>query len=370
MTRSLPWAKKQEREESASRKTCPVIRQSSIICNNATAKTRSSDKCVKELHYSSAINSITPSQKVGFEERHNAHIPSSHSLMQDGFDADDKWRMVEDELLETAKTLTQSLRQAEYKRLMKNMMDERNSGAYKISRPTTITSQSIGKAEGLNVRGQKNVAKRKFAYQNDANDSDDEDETPWMNDDCLADLMTSHETKETELMDLPHAGSPDDPSVISRHKNFSSSAEIIPGVRNIVQDPDSDEDDDLDCSPSLYPVHHILKKSINNSHAHFDRTTGREPTLETKAMTTVASSGYPYQEKMSNSTTDVPQNRLNTLAGLDNDYANMKHFLSKDERTHNKNRKILSIKNSTHKLEEEKYNTKSISLCEIPTFLV
>ena len=66
--------------------------------------------------------------------------------MHDGFDADDKWRMVEDELLETAKTFTQSLRQAEYERLMKNVMNGKSSGPSYISRSTVLTFSVYGKS--------------------------------------------------------------------------------------------------------------------------------------------------------------------------------------------------------------------------------
>lgn len=374
MTRSLPWITKQEREKNASRKTGAITKQSSVSHNGATTNAPLIENTVKGIQHTSSISSLPLLKGRRDDERHPAHVSSKCSLMRDGFDADDKWRMVEDELLETAKTFTQSLRQAEYERLMNNALDGRSSGAHRISRPTIITSQSIGKAQGLNVHRQKITSKRKFAQENYAKDDYDEDDAPWLNDDCLADLMTGCETKVKELMDPSDASSPDNPPVMSRQMNLSSGDKRTQDVRSIVQDPDSDEDDDLDCSPSLSASHDFSRKpvSINNDNGHIqsNRNISWHTNSEKKSTNKYMSDICCHQETMSYSTTGIPQNRLNTSKASDNDCAVVESLPTRVERSNEKNHKLLSLKSSIAKTSKRRFSSKAVSLNEIPTFLV
>ena len=367
MTRSLPWVTKREREKNAS-KTRAIFNQPSKSHVSAAANAFSIHKCVKEAPHSSAINPIPPFQEDELDQSHKTHDLSRHGLMHDGFDADDKWRMVEDELLETAKTFTQSLRQAEYEKLMKNIMDGKSSGTYKISRPTIFTSQTISKAKGLNVQGQKKAPKRKLAK-----DSDDEDDTPWMKDDCLADLMTSFNTNAIELMDIPEAGLPDDPPVVSRPKNFSSSGKITQGACSTDQDPDSDTNDDLDYFPSTYPIRNLGKKpAYNDDRVQSDFSTIRreETGLEAQTMYSVTSDSYPKKDKTRKATTEVPRNRVDTTIGPNNGCVNIKQSPFQGDGILQKKPITLSLKSNTQKFDKKKYNTKAVPLHEIPTFLV
>lgn len=374
MTRSLPWVTKQEREKNAPKKTRAIIKQSSVSHDGTITNASSTENNAKDIQHTSYISSVPLLKGSGDDERHPPHVSSSYSLMRDGFDADDKWRMVEDELLETAKTFTQSLRQAEYEKLMKNVLDGRSSRAYKISRPTIITFQSVGKAQGLSVHRQKNASKRKFAQENYAKDDYDEDDAPWMNDDCLADLMASRETKVTELMDHPDASSPDNPSVRSKQMNLSLGDKSAQDVRSIVQNPDSGEDDDLDCSPSLCAIDDIPRKPVSNnsdySYIQPNHSISRNTKSEKKSMDKFTSDIYCHQENMSSSATEKSQNRLYTSDAPDNDCVTVEYLPTRIERAHEKNHRLLSLKSNTANSNKRKFSSNTVSLYEIPTFLV
>lgn len=61
-----------------------------------------------------------------------------NSLMDEGLDKDDKFRMVEDEFLDAAKRFTQHLHAAEYQRLKKAVRSQNAAAISSISRPVTI----------------------------------------------------------------------------------------------------------------------------------------------------------------------------------------------------------------------------------------
>jgi hypothetical protein len=81
------------------------------------------------------------------------------SLMNEGLEKDDRFRMVEDEFLDAAKQFTQHLHAAEYQRLKKAARSQNAAAINSISRPVTIQmpDETRRKVEGV-ARAKKHAA--------------------------------------------------------------------------------------------------------------------------------------------------------------------------------------------------------------------
>jgi hypothetical protein len=125
--------------------------------------------------------------------------------MIEGLDGDDRWVQVEDEFLTTAKLFTQHLHHAEYQRLKRQARSKNASAIHRISRPvdstTKLSTESRIKIQGAEQRhNQKNTLTNIIGAANlgRRDESDSEDEDPFMNDPRLAGLMT-HRDSSTKL---------------------------------------------------------------------------------------------------------------------------------------------------------------------------
>ncbi|KAI9827234.1 MAG: hypothetical protein M1832_005372 [Thelocarpon impressellum] len=136
--------------------------------------------------------------------------PPEEEFIRDGMDADDKYIMVEDEFLATAKTFTQHLHHAEYIRL-KNLARTRNSSAAKsIARPVDSLTDM---RQDLKMQKLANAAstKQKAALQNlmdpmavgalgqwELDEDDDREDDPWVGT-SLQNLMTTPKRAQQSL---------------------------------------------------------------------------------------------------------------------------------------------------------------------------
>jgi hypothetical protein len=111
--------------------------------------------------------------------------------MRDGLDADDAWRLVEDEFEVTAKLFTRHLHHAEYQRL-KRLAKTRNQGA--VDAITGIEPQAL-RAEGDNHQDPVQAHLLRPAMNNSRTEVDMRSEDLRLNDPKLAGLM-SHKQKD------------------------------------------------------------------------------------------------------------------------------------------------------------------------------
>ena len=186
-----------------------------------------------------------------------------------------------------------------------------------------------------------------------------------MNDDCLADLMTSRVMKDTELLDPPSAKSLDDSTSLNEKKNAISSNLISKNERNIDQSLDSDEDRDLDCSPATLSTLRTWEQNLQNSHTQPNNKIidGETTTLERGKMEKTTFSNDQKQSKVINAAAEKSRYH-------DDHGAVVKHASHYSGQGYCKNSKTMSIRRNVLKSDEKKYNPKSVTLHEIPTFLV
>jgi hypothetical protein len=120
--------------------------------------------------------------------------------MQEGLAGDDIWVMVEDEFLATARLFTRHLHHAEYQRLKKLARSQNASAIQNISRAvddtTPLSIESRKKLEASAQRKQQrnavtNILGTKNGTEQDESESEEDD--PWMRDPRLAGLMVQRE---------------------------------------------------------------------------------------------------------------------------------------------------------------------------------
>ncbi|TPX09088.1 uncharacterized protein E0L32_001650 [Thyridium curvatum] len=105
--------------------------------------------------------------------------PPTESLMIEGADNDDKYRMVEDELLATAKMFTAHLHNAEYQRLKKLAKSQNAETIKNISRPVTGNMTDLVRRRQTTLSRtarQRAGIKRARARVNDGDGDSDDDE--------------------------------------------------------------------------------------------------------------------------------------------------------------------------------------------------
>lgn len=291
--------------------------------------------------------------------------------MHDGYDADDKWRMVEDELLETAKTFTQSLRQAEYERLMKNVMNKKDARSH-ILRPIISTSLPLGRTNKPNACAQKKSLTRLPAQHDCIETSDEEDDAPWMNDDCLADLMTSKAINDREIMGLTDTDLVSGYAFLKKQKKAPSNDTVIQTNCNTNQILDSEDEDDLDRSSINCGIPCTTKQTLQSSGVDSTYQFIHGRATASKQKETCKST---FNESLGQTKDQFVAKTFETQnvegEGVQNDcIAVAKHALHKGGQTSRKDPRTVSIRGSLQKQDKKKYNPKSITLHEIPTFLV
>lgn len=186
--------------------------------------------------------------------------------MRDGADADDAWRLVEDEFEVTARLFTRHLHHAEYQR-QKQLAKRRNQGAVDAitgpaSGKTDPSAQSPRPRQGA-VQAERS---KKVIYdvRDEANGKGDD---PWLRDPRLAGLM-SHKQNRTPLakIDAMHStsraahGFSKGQSSPPKRRKYAPSLSIQPeeGVskipRQVSFEQDDDDSDDLDAPSYRAPA--------------------------------------------------------------------------------------------------------------------
>lgn len=124
--------------------------------------------------------------------------------MIDGFNNDDRYRMVEDEFLDVAKEFTQHLHAAEYQRMKKSAKAKNAATINAISRPVTtrMGDQTRRKVESV-VRAKKQADAIKDIHGDQPRDEGDSDESqgPWLGT-ALHGLMEKPRASAVPLTDI------------------------------------------------------------------------------------------------------------------------------------------------------------------------
>ncbi|RAL61197.1 hypothetical protein DID88_010276 [Monilinia fructigena] len=184
--------------------------------------------------------------------------PPVESLMEEGLENDDKYRIVEDEFLTVAKSFTVHLHTAEYKRLEKIAKSRNADTINSISRPVVgrMTDATKRKTEETTrSKDQRNILEKLVGKKEDElSDGSDEETLPFVGT-SLYGLMTSPKKRGISLMNISSptkttraaAGFRNPTKMKAIHcppsPTFKHKTEVID------MDPDStasEDDDDLD----------------------------------------------------------------------------------------------------------------------------
>ncbi|KAK4574561.1 hypothetical protein LTR86_001402 [Recurvomyces mirabilis] len=197
MPRTLPWL-----AQAAKTTGAQLTSASSPAPGQKRAATPSEDLVDSDLNTTGVG---TPKQRA---KRRTGRSPStspppalpSVEYMQEGYDADDIWIMVEDEFYTTAQTFTQHIHHAEYVRLKKLAKARGAKTLQAIARPTDgRTEQSMSTKIRLEAeaRGMKAQAGLKGLLA--GSDGEEEDRDAYMHDPHLAGLMTGSQKVAPDL---------------------------------------------------------------------------------------------------------------------------------------------------------------------------
>lgn len=178
--------------------------------------------------------------------------------MIEGFDADDRYRMVEDEFLAMAGSFTRHLHAAEYQRL-KDAANNQNADMIRtISRPVTgrmtdlvkkrQSALALAASQRKGLKGVLGKRKGRVA-QDDGTDDDDEDgELPWAGT-SLQGLMESPKKKAVVLPAGSTAAASESRGSSTLGMGLGRSRDVRPST--FATATDEDDEDDLDSQPRL-----------------------------------------------------------------------------------------------------------------------
>ncbi|KAK3707487.1 hypothetical protein LTR37_012129 [Vermiconidia calcicola] len=258
-------------KQAATKKTSKKVKSSS-----SPAPKRQRDSSPEDLVNSDLDDLAPPSPKRKPKKRPDRTpstspppAPPEVEYMREGYDADDIYRMVEDEFYITAKKFTQHIHHAEYARL-KRLAKSRGAGTLKsISRGTDGRTEQSTELK-LRLEAEAKAKKQKAGLK--GMDSDDEssgNEDDYMNDPQLAGLMTGEELTGRDLTGLAKAksntraaaGFDQSPRNVERFRDAFADgskgpAEATSNKRgqpfsNEVYSSDEDDDEDLDTAPPV-----------------------------------------------------------------------------------------------------------------------
>ncbi|KFX93468.1 hypothetical protein O988_06817 [Pseudogymnoascus sp. VKM F-3808] len=178
MTRKLPWLQADSVQDSSSprsstssrpRRQVPILDSSDV----EEAPVREKRKRGGPPAAAREVSDIPPNE------------PPEESFMIDGFNNDDRYRMVEDEFLDVAKEFTQHLHTAEYLRMKNNARAQNAATINSISRPVTtkMGGQTRRKVESV-ARAKKQADAIKDIHgdqpREELEGDSDESQGPWL----------------------------------------------------------------------------------------------------------------------------------------------------------------------------------------------
>ncbi|KAH8913020.1 hypothetical protein BR93DRAFT_942746 [Coniochaeta sp. PMI_546] len=206
--------------------------------------------------------------------------PISEEFMIEGFDHDDRYRMVEDEFLAMANDFTKHLHAAEYHRL-KALASTRNADMIRtISRPVTgrMTDLVKKRRNALELataqrKGLRNALGKRKGRQDDSDSDDDDDELPWAGT-SLQGLMESPRKTAAPLpvgsSSLGHGERvPTTRPKLAETTNLGisgSASRIVTRPSSSHMETTTDEDDDdLDTQPRFPGLRDKIKRSESST---------------------------------------------------------------------------------------------------------
>jgi hypothetical protein len=291
--------------------------------------------------------------------------------MRPGLDEDDRWVMVEDEFLTTAKLFTAHLHHADYQ-LLKKLSGARGASTLStISRATdghtkqsTLTRKMV---EANALRKSTKIGVRNVVGSGTDDDDDDLDEDPYMDDPTLAGLMNKSQDS-VKLGKLVRSQERVN-SVPDRGKKRYDR------LRN-----NSETDDDLDSlrkpnfqrPPKSVTTAHTLEKSRYKSLSTFRQQTRDEERvvpLDRNLSKSTASRSTTEAEQQS---TSLPESVYRTSAppSLD-EYRSLSRRSALPPRLLAKmNQRRAAENNQTKDLEEEENKKSTSRLSDVPVFLL
>lgn len=203
--------------------------------------------------------------------------------MIDGFNNDDRYRMVEDEFLDVAKEFTQHLHAAEYQRMKKSAKAKNAATINAISRPVTtrIGDQTRRKVESV-TRAKKQADAIKDIHGDQPRDEGNSDESqgPWLGT-ALHGLMEKPRASAVPLTDISgfHSSSKAAAgykgSSVGRMETYNipdpekfklTKSTSIESMEEAEETETEDDDDDLAAAPVVnHTSSYIKKESIEKS---------------------------------------------------------------------------------------------------------
>ncbi|KAI1640054.1 hypothetical protein F4809DRAFT_559187 [Biscogniauxia mediterranea] len=195
MTRTLPWkrngdeaTKPSRSEPSRSRKTEDQASDGEDCGVKISPATRGKVSVNNRSRHNRSSSTSPPPE------------PLQEHFMIDGPDHDDRYRMVEDELLSTAKQFTAHLHAAEYQRLKAASRSENAETIKNISRPVVGRMTDVVKKKQerkARLERQKLATRKALANKGHDGDSTDSEDSPWRA--SLYGLMESPRKKAASL---------------------------------------------------------------------------------------------------------------------------------------------------------------------------
>ncbi|KXH62278.1 hypothetical protein CSAL01_11713 [Colletotrichum salicis] len=286
MTRQLPWDRKAlERTVSPKKQTASTPR-STATPNRALS--RATTAAASPLDHSNH----KPARSNGFLGCRSPSTspppePLPETFMMEGLENDDKYRMVEDELVTIAGHFTAHLHAVEYQRLKAQTRTQNAETIKTISRPVvgSLTELARKRQEELLRKKKQREALRRAKRDAGRDDEDTGDETnvPWRGT-SLQGLMHSPKKKEVPLMSLTRADSGVRTSASGLFggvvRSSQSKRPSAPAKRSTPVDEDTTEDEsddlggpvkgpasrDIDHKRPAYPSKTIAKVHSRPSH--------------------------------------------------------------------------------------------------------
>ncbi|KAI5922572.1 hypothetical protein F4810DRAFT_711438 [Camillea tinctor] len=195
MPRTLPWKRNRDEAEEPTR--------------SGSSRSHKNDEPASDADYSRVKNSPATRGKQSMHAipRQNRSAsaspppePLQENFMIDGPDHDDRYRMVEDELLATAQQFTAHLHAAEYQRLKAASRSENAETIKTISRPVVGRMTDVVKKKQerkARLERQKLATRKALANNGRDDDSTDSEDSPWRA--SLHGLMESPRKKVASL---------------------------------------------------------------------------------------------------------------------------------------------------------------------------
>ncbi|OHF02242.1 hypothetical protein CORC01_02522 [Colletotrichum orchidophilum] len=304
MTRQLPWdrnalertATKKKQTASTPRKAVTPIRSASRAAAVASPLEHSNRKPARSNGF---LGGRSPSTSSPPE-------PLPETFMIDGLDNDDKYRMVEDELVTIAGQFTAHLHAAEYQRLKAQTRTQNAETIKTISRPVvgSLTELARKRQEELLRKKKQREALRRAKREagRDDEESGDEMGVPWRGT-SLQGLMHSPKKKEVPLMALTRAGSGARTSASSLFggvvRSSQSKKPAASAMKSTLEDEATTEDESDDLGG---PVKTPVKREIGHSRP-------ARPAYPSEAFAKVQSPFINQQQTMPASSKRLPDTR-------------------------------------------------------------